>query len=416
MMKPSVSPAANISTNATRPIKVLIISHDADRAGAELFLLNVIRWMKDNGRFEIQVLLAQGGELEEDFEALAPTWKIIGASMGRRDRIRRLLMWLAPPFHASDREIFLNQAAARIEREFRPDVIYANTSTVANVVSKLLPLGAPVLTHVHELEYWIQYRLGADGFSLLDRNTTHYIAVSSAVAECLQRTRGVSRNRVSVIHGFIPGAARNTVMDLTLRASFRAGLGIPQGAIVVGGCGTRDMRKGIDFFLAVATEVLNRKARPDLWFLWLGGKAGSGMSWWVEHDIERAGHGDRIQVLEARKDPSPFFATIDVFFLSSREDPFPLVCLEAASYAKPSVALAGAGGIGEFIRSDGGLITPYLDVNAASEAILQLAGNPDLRRAMGETAKARVASDHSPDVGAGRIADILCRVVEKGSP
>jgi glycosyltransferase involved in cell wall biosynthesis len=416
MIESAVSPAANISTSTERRLRVLFISHDAYRAGAELFLLNVIRWMNDNGGFEMQIVLARGGELEADFEALAPTWKIIGARMGRRDKIRRFLTRIALRSHGSDRQIFLTEAAARIGREFQPDVIYANTIVVAHVVSKLLPLGAPVITHVHEMGYRIQYELSSEDFSLLDRNTTHYIAVSSAVAEYLQRAKGASGDRLSVIHGFIPEAARNTDMDPTLRAKFRAELGIPQNAVVVGACGLQTLRKGIDFFLAVAREVLNRKARPELRFVWLGGLPSNELYLWVKHDVDRMGLGGHIQVLDTRKDPSPFFAAIDLFFLSSREDSFPLVCLEAASHAKPIVALAGAGGIAEFIRTDGGLITPYLDVTAASEAILRLAGDPDLRRAMGGAAKARVAADHSPEVGAGRIVNILRRVAKKGSP
>lgn len=414
MLESAVSPGANTATNTERPIKVLFISHDSRFAGAELFLLNVIRWMKSHGGFEIQVVLARVGELKAEFEALAPTWTIVGAWISWRGKIRRLLRRLALGSHDSGRSIFLNEAAARIQREFRPDIIHANTVTVAHVVSELRTLGAPVITHAHELDTWIQDLLGAEGFSLLDRNTTHYIAVSSAVKECLQRVRSVSSDRISVIHGFIPGAAGNIAMDPTLRVNFRAGLGIPQNAVVVGGCGVQTITKGIDFFLAVAREVLNRRARPEIRFVWLGGWASNELYRWVKHDVRCMGLGDHVQVLDTQKDSSPFFAAIDVFFLSSREDSFPLVCLEAASHAKPVIALAGAGGAGEFIRSDGGLITPYLDVNAASEAILRLAGDPELRRVMGETARARVAADHSPDVGVGRIVEVLRRVAEKG--
>jgi hypothetical protein len=159
MMESVASPAAKISTSAERPIKVLFISHDAYRAGAELFLLNVIRWIKSHVPFEMQIVLAREGELQPEFEALA--------QMYRGDKIRRLLKRLVLPFHGSDRRIFLTEAATRVGREFRPDVIYANTVTVAHVVSRLLPLRAPVLTHVHELDSRLRYRLGAEGFSLL---------------------------------------------------------------------------------------------------------------------------------------------------------------------------------------------------------------------------------------------------------
>jgi glycosyltransferase involved in cell wall biosynthesis len=409
----AMSVPAGVAQTFEHPVKVLVVSHNAQRAGAELFLLNVMRWINGNLPFEIQIVLARGGELETEFQALAPTWKIIGAHPSRADKIRLLLKQAILPFRRPDRGIFLSQAADLIRREFRPDVIYANTVMVAQIVARLAPLRVPVITHVHELDFTIRHRLGPERFSLLDRSTTHYIAVSSAVQENLQRAWGVSKDRVTVIQGFVPEATRNTDLDQKLSSAFRGELGIPGDAIVVGACGTQQVRKGTDFFLAVARELLNRKQRQDFRFVWLGGEPGQELYWWVKHDVERMGLGRHVQVLNVRKDTSSFFAAIDVFFLSSREDSFPLVCLEAASYAKPIVALAGAGGISEFTRNDAGVLTPYLDVVAAADAILKLAANPALRHAMGKVAKARAAANHSPEVGAQLIANVLQRTAEQ---
>ena len=59
---------------------------------------------------------------------------------------------------------------------------------------------------------------------------------------------------------------------------------------------------------------------------------------------------------------SDYFSIFDVFALMFREDPFPLVCLEAALLEKPNLCFARAGGASELVESDSGFVVPYLDL------------------------------------------------------
>ena len=52
-------------------MKILFISHDANRAGAQLFLLSVMKYLKQKG-IEMQLLLLGGGVLENDFSEICP--------------------------------------------------------------------------------------------------------------------------------------------------------------------------------------------------------------------------------------------------------------------------------------------------------------------------------------------------------
>jgi len=58
---------------------------------------------------------------------------------------------------------------------------------------------------------------------------------------------------------------------------------------------------------------------------------------------------DRLIFLGSQQDMVPCFATADLFFLSSREDPFPTTVLEAMAYGLPVVGFAGTGGVEEQI-------------------------------------------------------------------
>lgn len=51
--------------------KILFISHDASRSGAPFVLLFFMRWLKQNaGNIQMDILLIEGGPLEEEFKKL----------------------------------------------------------------------------------------------------------------------------------------------------------------------------------------------------------------------------------------------------------------------------------------------------------------------------------------------------------
>ena len=88
-------------------------------------------------------------------------------------------------------------------------------------------------------------------------------------------------------------------------------------------------------------------------------------------------------------DANPFrhVARFDVFCLPSRDDPFPLVVLEAMSLGVPVVAF-DVGGVREQV-GDTGLLVPPEDTSALAEALETVAADPELRARLGRAARAR---------------------------
>jgi glycosyltransferase involved in cell wall biosynthesis len=109
-------------------------------------------------------------------------------------------------------------------------------------------------------------------------------------------------------------------------------------------------------------------------------------------------------------DITPYFAAADIFALTSREDPFPLVSMEAMSFGLPVVAFEGAGGAPELIGDQAGVVVPHLDLAAMAEAVTKLANDPQRREALGEGAMRSVATDFSPE----RYAEQLLGLAEAG--
>lgn len=379
---------------------ILFVSHDATRTGAPIALLHFLRWFKRNSNRPFSVLLSRGGELTADFEKLADTWSI-NCGRWRREALRtRFLMagglgaW---PRHAETREV--QRFAARCS----PALVYVNSIASPGIIDMLAPR-VPILTHVHELETY--FRTHPSGpLSCLLAQTSQLIACSNAVKENLTREHGVAPRRVETVHESIP--VEQTRGDRT-REQVLQELRIPSDALLVVGSGTADWRKGPDLFIQLARVVSQR--RPSVYFAWVGGGSLSELAQ-LEHDIRVAGLDDKIRLTGSVTAPADYFAAADIFTLTSREDPYPLVCLEAAALQKPIVCFAGAGGMPEFVEEDCGFVVPYLDIMAMADRVVCLLDSSDCRLTMGAAARRKVAQRHDISQAAPRILEIIERTI-----
>jgi glycosyltransferase involved in cell wall biosynthesis len=262
----------------------------------------------------------------------------------------------------------------------------------------------PVLGHVHELEFALGRSLPPGEGALLGR-PDRYVAVSEAVAENLVDGHAIDRDRVSVCHGFVDDAAPSPVRR---PEDLRAELAIPADAPVVGAVGDVIWRKGPDLFVRLGLELdaaLGRD-RPPVHLVWVGGAPGRGT--WAEtvHDA-RAQLDGRVHLVGEQPDVSDWYGLFDVFALTSREDPFPLVVLEAAQAGVPVVAF-DQGGAPELLapRPDSGpagALVPALDVVAMAQAVRDLLDDPQEAAAVAARAQARVAAECVTSVGGPRL-------------
>ncbi len=86
---------------------------------------------------------------------------------------------------------------------------------------------------------------------------------------------------------------------------------------------------------------------------------------------------NKVFFLEHKPNPLDYYSAIDAFASVSREDSFPLVCLESASFAKPILCFEKAGGMAEFVENDCGFVVPFLDTGRFADKILELCENPE---------------------------------------
>jgi glycosyltransferase involved in cell wall biosynthesis len=102
-----------------------------------------------------------------------------------------------------------------------------------------------------------------------------------------------------------------------------------------------------------------------------------------------------IHFIGRRDDTDLYYAGADAFALTSREDPFPNVLLEAISVGLPVVAFEGSGGANRLIDEGVGENVPMGDTNAFAGAIRGILSDAEKRNRMGQRGRALVAERFS---------------------
>jgi len=363
-------------------LRILAIGHDAFRAGAQIVLLQLLRELMKTGQVEVRLLLRGDGALRTDYEEIVPT---VVLEDGEGDQVRsaklaELLAW-------------------------GPDVTLSNTVVNGPLLAELAAQSArriPVVTHVHELQKSIERWAPGEIMGSTVRCSDHFIAVSEPVRENLLSTHAVPTEAVSLINAFIDCRSLgypNSAFIYTKRKDLDLG----HNDFVVMACGTTDWRKGPDLFVETAQRVIEEN--PDARFVWVGAFSDDDGN--LRAKIEAAGLGEKLRFIGERADARECVASADVFFLSSREDPYPLVALEAADAAVPIVAFAESGGMPDFIGSEAGMVVAAGDTEAAAEAILRLGRSYPLSRKLGDQGRRKVQRLHAAPRAARSILKVL---------
>jgi glycosyltransferase involved in cell wall biosynthesis len=205
------------------------------------------------------------------------------------------------------------------------------------------------------------------------------------VRDNLVDNHGVSPGRIEQIPAFVARSAPITRDP----GAIRRALGIPQDAYIVGGCGKLGFRKGTDLFLAVAKRVTSMSPQP-IHFVWVGG----GMeleSIQFQLDVAKLGLQELVHFPGPTSEPQDYFNTFELFLMTSREEPFGLVCLENGRVGNPILCFDEAVGSSEFIDESCGHISPYMDVDDMATAVTEFVTDRDRRERASRIIRERVS-------------------------
>ena len=361
----------------TGPGRVLVILHEPQLGGASQSVLRACEVLSCQG-WEFVFWVPRPSSLFDDLcrrglrVGGAPRYIDFGlrslfAPPGPRQRLASLRPYL--------------RALREFAAEVKPDLVHANS--VTTLVEGLALRGRGVLLHVHEMVP------GGLRGNLIRRGAWQALGCVVAVSEACASTMTLGANTPRVVFEAAPIPPE----PVPTRAE--------NDRFSIGSIGVISTRKGSDLFVAAAKLARQKDFR--LRFELVGLPSDERDRAWGKQVIQSASRAGI--KCTPRVDISDAFARWDAFVLPSRQDPFPIVMLEAMAHGLPVIGTE-IDGIAEQIAPGCGVLVPPDDAEALARAMVRMANTtPSERSAMGLAARQRVASNFTVERQAASLAD-----------
>ncbi|MFF3923928.1 glycosyltransferase [Paenibacillus lactis] len=342
---------------------ILFVSHDAQNAGASILSLNIVRVLKEVFNRDLIVLLLKGGPLVEDFSKYATLVNLNQDSLS---------------FLENEAEV------DKMIKEFRDQgvTLCISNSIVSNILTKLIAdNNIEVISLIHELPTSIITYNFTEAAKYVAAYSKYVIFPNSFVEESFQKYFSVSEEKVHIRPQGVYNKRKQELNKGKAKIDLRKKLNIPQDSIVILAGGYGDLRKGYDNFFSIAKEYLwnavSKGIDKKYHFLWVG-QVEPVLKKWIDHDAQILGLHENFHNLEFQENLVPILQGADLFILSSREDPFPSIVLEALDNGTPTIAFENSGGTSELVKKVGVNPPSYLNTKEVCDEINRLLEDQNL--------------------------------------
>jgi glycosyltransferase involved in cell wall biosynthesis len=364
---------------------ILFVSHDVNRAGSQLFIFSTMLHLKKNGHQIVLLSKATWGSMAADFENEFPVFYL--EKKYKKNTFSKN-----------------QECLEHLKSEFNFDLIYLNTIACVDLLKPLkATFNIPIFSHIHELKYSIQQYGPENALKDLFTFSDKIIACSQAVKDNLALHGEASK--ISLVHSFVNNELTLSRIANSNKSEILQKYEVAGDKILIGSCGNADWRKAPDVFIQIAKKVID--SHSEVCFIWIGIDVNSEIGIQTKYDIEKLGIEKQVILVAPNPEAIEIISCLSMFLVCSREDPFPLVMLEAALAEKPIVGFEQSGGVSEFVEKDAGLTSPYLDIEDISKQIACLIASDSMRTAFGQKAKAKVLDLYSFEKSIKKIESVL---------
>ena len=339
------------------PRMVTLVGHDAHPHGAQILLLNLARNYAQNG-FKVTIVLLQGGQMVTQYAQYAQVVVLDDPALAGENSIRLL----------------------RRLRTEDAQVAIVNTTVSAEILPMLREAGYRTVALIHEMASVYDQMNLRPQMTLAADHADQIVFPAPLVQAQFETYLGRSLPRAQVRpQGLYLHELASSDALAQHRARLRAELGINADTTLLLGVGYVDHRKGGDLFVRTLARLreLGRKVEA----IWIG-HADIHFLPQIEALARDLGVADHMRFLGRQQDPVPFYAASDVFLLSSREDPFPSVVLEAMAARLPCVMFAGTTGCEVLAERGLALAVGGQDPAGMAQAVESLIDHPERRGQM----------------------------------
>lgn len=372
-----------LSSAAKPPRQVALVSHNLNREGAPLFLLEFARHLAAQGT-QLTVYSAAEGALRTPFEGLGAVVQVLDV---------RPLSTARTPTEWRNALAALGIGTALAEA----DLVVANTLSAHWGVHLAHRAGRPSLFYIHESTSPDAFYHGHLAPAVLPAVKATF-ALATHVSFLTETTRRyyrpvLTRANHSLNPGWIDVAALRAFFAAHPRPKLRTALDLAADRRLVVNVGSVCDRKGQHLF-ARAVDLLWRldpslAARGE--FLMVGGRD-TPFDRVVLDLVAQLGRPN-LRVIRETPEPARYYGAADLFVCSSYEESFPRVLLEAMVAGVPIVSTA-VHGVPEIARADQeAMLVPPGDPSALATAMHALLTDEPRARRYAEAAAIRVAAE-----------------------
>lgn len=334
--------------------KICFISHNATRTGAPIVLYNLVKWIKENKQDEVEVWFLEAGEMLDDFKAIC-SCRVL--QQKNTSRFTGLFKKISQKILGADFSL-----RRQLKGLYKFEVVCFNT--IASL--KAVPLLAKEkqtswIAYLHEQPFSInKYYADYCTAEILNR-IDQFIVVSGKTATFLTHDFFIAKEKIKLLPPFIDVGKLLAQVELHKEIKHK-------DEFVIGACGLQDWRKGPDLFLQLAFYFKKKYPKVNVNFRWVG--APSGMTKELKYELQQMDLQANVEFTGATSEVFKMFNNFDLFVLTSREDPFPLVVMEACALQKPVICFSGVGDITNLVGVIPKNVVPYTDVEVMAERIL----------------------------------------------
>lgn len=353
--------SAKLQLRKIKKNSIVFVTHELGKTGAVVLLLNIMKTFQKMG-IDAVVISMKMGELLAEFEELTAVF------VCNKNKFKKLLKCLSQDYNC--KYIFYNSVA----------------SGMAVRASK--KIGFIIISLVHEMNNliesysWIQKR-AFDVAEYSDYIIFPSNYVKQSFLESVSRIQGQVIIRNQGIFNNLQVADEKTVAQIVEEFA------IPPNKKVVLNVGTPEYRKGFDIFVNIAVQCAHM---DEVFFVWVGGSDKTIIS--KKNNITNM---ICVDYISDNMKLAALFQYSYIFLLTSREDPFPSVILQALYTGTPVIAFDKCGGFVDVINNskNGYLIEPFKCEDVVVK-INELIGNKSLYDEMSMICKSE-ASKHDFD-------------------
>ena len=335
-------------------MKVLVFTPLSERNGAEMMMWYLMKHANPE-QFTFAVYSEVPGPLKSELSATIPYYTsapIPQVSIPQRV-INKLVctVFRKPPYNVN----YWRKGILDIHESFKPDIWYINTVLCPNIANLAHELNIPFVVHFHDLLF-IYQQVTYNNLKNMVAGAKLLVGCSKVVCDKLEIMGG---KEIALQYECID--IDRVKVDKIVVQKLRESLGIKSSFIWVMS-GSVEYRKGTDIL-----PVIARKLGKEVTLIWLG-PGSSGYSFYIEQELKYYGLNNVLLLGAKSEDYYNYLALADGLVLTSREDPFPLIMIEAAALGMP-IAAFNSGGVKEFVKEGMGIV---IDSNNTEDLVLAM--------------------------------------------